>query len=58
MWSRPSDWRDDDPNAGFHDPAIKSVGEKWEYLGNIFDMLTYESLTGDMPKHPMWMHKG
>lgn len=45
MWSSPCEWRDNDPNAGMHDPAIKNRSdERWEYLGNIFEMLPYASL--------------
>lgn len=49
MWSRPSDWRDNDPNASVSDPAIGKDGvggEQWEYLGNMFDLLPYASFTG------------
>jgi hypothetical protein len=49
MYSHPCDWRDNDANAGIHDPALGrrgNGGEKWEYLGNIFDMLPYDILTG------------
>lgn len=47
MYSRPADWRDNDSNASGWDPAIKSGGETWEYLGNIFELLTYEALTAE-----------
>lgn len=47
LWARPCDWRDSDPNSYDSDPASNSAyGESWEYLGNIFDLLTYEALTG------------
>jgi hypothetical protein len=44
--SSPCDWRDDDPNASNIDPAVRSAGEEWEYLGNIFEMLPYAALAG------------
>lgn len=44
LYCRPCDWRDNDPNACNFDPHKE--GERWEYLGNIFDMLPYEALTG------------
>lgn len=49
-WQRPSlmargcDWRDDDPNACVTDPLLSRDGERWEYLGNIFDLLPYAML--------------
>lgn len=45
MVSRPSDWRDDDANAHSLDPtgARHPEGEKWEYVGNMFEMLPYSS---------------
>lgn len=48
MWSRPCDWRDNDPNSSVSDPATGRASgiEEWEYLGNMFDMLPYEELTG------------
>lgn len=47
IWIRPCDWRDNDPNAGVSDPAIRKPGdEKWEYIGNICDLLPYEALAG------------
>lgn len=47
MWSSPAEWRDNDPNAGVSDPALgRRSDEKWEYLGNIFDLLTYSALSG------------
>jgi hypothetical protein len=51
MWSRPADWRDNDPNASLDDPATgRALGhsaEQWEYLGNIFDLLPYAALAGN-----------
>lgn len=45
MWSSPAEWRDDDMNAHIYDPALKHVaGESWEYLGNIFDLLSFAAL--------------
>jgi len=47
LYSHPCDWRNDDPNSYTHDPAQDGGrGEKWEYIGNIFDLLPYESLAG------------
>ena len=43
MVGHPCDWRDNDPNAYIADPANEKV-EKWEYIGNIFEMLPYSSL--------------
>lgn len=40
--AHPYDWRDNDNNASSFDPD-NDCGEKWKYLGNIFDMLPYES---------------
>jgi hypothetical protein len=48
-WGKPSlritpcDWRDDDPQSNLSDPSFHEHGERWEYLGNIFDMLPYSS---------------
>lgn len=44
--AHPMDWRDNDPNAYTRDPAIDRSGEQWEYLGNMFEMLPYERLSG------------
>src|SRR5688572_14940951 len=44
MWSHPADWRDNDPNGGFSDPADPPRGsgnDLWEYIGNMFDLLPY-----------------
>lgn len=46
MWSRPCDWRDDDPNAGLHDPTLERHPEVWEYVGNMFDLLPYSAIAG------------
>lgn len=49
LWARPCDWRDDDPNTSGDDPALSgrpSLGEQWEYIGNVFDLLSYEALAG------------
>ena len=48
MWSRPAEWRDNDANACLSDPALGygAGDEKWEYIGNIFDLLTYSALSG------------
>lgn len=51
MYSHPCDWRDNDPNASISDPAIGKDGmggggERWEYLGNLMDMLPYEMFAG------------
>lgn len=44
LMSRPCDWRDNDANSGkAFDPA-NAWGEKWEYVGNMFDALPYERL--------------
>lgn len=43
--ARPCDWRDNDSNGYSSDPACgKTGGERWEYIGNIFDILPYELL--------------
>jgi hypothetical protein len=39
-------WRDCDPNAYASVPANDS-SEKWEYVGNIFDMIPYEEISGE-----------
>lgn len=40
------------------DPAEDPGAERWEYLGNIFNMLSYARLTGTPePKLPLWMCK-
>lgn len=45
LYQRPCKWRDNDPNAYSHDPAIEDKGgEKWEYVGNIFEMLPFSAL--------------
>ena len=44
--AHPCDWRDNDANASSYDPPTHPSGEKWEYLGNIFDWLPYSALTG------------
>ena len=47
MIGRPCDWRDNDYNAVTTDPAVCSEqGEKWEYIGNIFELLPYAALAG------------
>lgn len=47
LYSHPCDWRDNDPNAFSADPALaQRADERWEYLGNIFEMLPYAALTG------------
>lgn len=47
---RPYEWRDNDPNACSSDPAIGDCfGEKWEYIGNIFDMLPFAALSARAP---------
>ncbi len=48
---RPCNWRDDDPNSCSFDPAIdRWNGEKWEYVGNIFDMLPFAALSQKAPQ--------
>lgn len=46
MWSSPADWRDNDPNSHCEDPALGRCmgGETWEYVGNMFELLPYETL--------------
>lgn len=46
LYAHPCDWRDNDMSAGIHDPALTEEAN-WEYLGNIFDLLPYESLAGE-----------
>ena len=53
-WKKPDlrvracDFRDGDANASGYDPALgQCVGEAWEYLGNIFEMLPYAALAGE-----------
>jgi hypothetical protein len=51
LWSRPCDWRDNDPNAAGSDPAIGrpgNAGEQWEYIGNIFDLLPFADLSSSL----------
>lgn len=59
LTARPCDWRDNDANATSYDPALgQTAGEQYEYLGNIFEMLTYSALTGKPePRLPLWMIK-
>ncbi len=50
LYSRPCDWRDNDPNAPVSDPALGRLGnggEQWEYIGNIFELLPYAALAGE-----------
>ena len=42
----PANWRDDDPNSYASDPALSSDGEKWEYVGNLFELLPFSAIAG------------
>lgn len=42
--TRPADWRDEDPNSHVLD-CEDSRHEKWEYIGNLFEMLPYAVLS-------------
>lgn len=52
-WGEPSlrirdhDLRDNDPNASLFDPFNPpGYGEKWDYVGNMFELMPYAALTG------------
>lgn len=45
MWGNPASWRDNDSNAMGGDPAL-GCSERWEYIGNMFDLLPYAVLAG------------
>lgn len=45
LHSNPASWRDNDSNAMGNDPAT-GCSERWEYVGNIFDLLPYAALAG------------
>lgn len=51
LHARPCDWRDDDPNAYSGDPAIERdrMNERWEYVGNIFELLPFAALSEQKP---------
>lgn len=47
---RPHDMRDNDPNCTTFDPFNPpGRGEKWDYVGNMFEMMPYTALTGHPP---------
>lgn len=53
LLARPVDLRDFDSNGGSaFDPLSdnRRLGEKWEYVGNMFEMMPYTALTGHLYK--------
>jgi hypothetical protein len=42
---RPPAVRDNDPNSGKAFDPMSTCGERWQYIGNLFDMLPYAALT-------------
>lgn len=55
-WGKPSlrartpDLQDYHPNAGAaFNPVRAALGEQWDYVGNLFDLLPYTTLTNAPP---------
>lgn len=44
LTARPCDWRSNDPSAYSDDPLLVKEHERWEYIGNIFEILPYALL--------------
>lgn len=47
--AKPSDLADFDPAAGRSWEPATETREKWEYVGNVFEMMPYGALTGSPP---------